>query len=133
MTTIQAWSFRLLALLLVLLMQGPAMFVQEMAWGKMLINYTQERGLARGLVETFDGKHPCELCDAAADLRKKPDTPTKPVAKRPGHCWAQMTMVAKCQLPQPTTRQLLPDLPRADIFSKGIGAFAPALPPPLAA
>ena len=52
-------------------MQGPAMLVQEVAWAKMLVTYTQERGLKRGVIETFDGKHPCDLCNKAAEMRQQ--------------------------------------------------------------
>jgi hypothetical protein len=73
-----------LAIALILLMQGPAMLVQEVAWVKMLVSYTQERGLKRGVIETFDGKHPCKLCKKAAEIRQQ-EQPQDPAEKQAPH------------------------------------------------
>lgn len=70
MLRIKSWLKRLCVLCLILLMQGPAMLVQEGAWAKMLVSYTGEKGFARGVVATFDGRHPCEMCVKAAELRE---------------------------------------------------------------
>ena len=86
-TRILTWLKRLCAVSLILLMQGPAMLMQEMAWASMLATYTRDRGLTRGVMETFDGRHPCKMCEKAADLRKqegkespgKPQRETKPI------------------------------------------------------
>lgn len=37
--------------------------LQTVAWVKMAVDYTHDTGSVRdGLVRTFDGAHPCELC-----------------------------------------------------------------------
>lgn len=37
--------------------------LQAVAWAKMAVDYTHAAGdLRQGLAETFDGRHPCELC-----------------------------------------------------------------------
>lgn len=36
--------------------------LQVIAWGKMAIDYTAEKGLAQGLEETFDAEHGCQMC-----------------------------------------------------------------------
>lgn len=54
--------------------------------GEMLVSYTRQGGLVRGVVETFDGKHPCKMCAKAAELRKnegKGDPMNQPQEKKP--------------------------------------------------
>jgi hypothetical protein len=41
----------------------------------MLVRYSREKGVVRGVVETFDGKHPCKMCMKAAELRKRGQQP----------------------------------------------------------
>ncbi len=36
--------------------------LQTVAWGRMLANYTAERGFVQGVEDTFDGDHPCPMC-----------------------------------------------------------------------
>jgi hypothetical protein len=72
---IRTWLTRLCAVCLILLIQGPAMLVQEVAWAGMLVSYSRDRGFDRGVVETFDGNHPCKMCAKAAELRKKEHQP----------------------------------------------------------
>lgn len=73
---------RLCAVGLILLIQGPAMLVQEVAWAGMLVKYSREKGFVRGVVETFDGKHPCKMCAKAAELRKNEHQPDPQNPKR---------------------------------------------------
>ena len=40
--------------------------LQVVAWGGMLVSNTGEHGLAEGVTRTFDGQHPCCLCDFVA-------------------------------------------------------------------
>lgn len=60
----------------------------------MLVSYTRQRGLVRGVVETFDGKHPCKMCAKAAELRKnegKGDPLNRPQEKKPiRFAWGEM-------------------------------------------
>jgi hypothetical protein len=37
----------------------------------MLRDYTAEKGLAQGLMETFDGEHPCAMCGKIAKAREQ--------------------------------------------------------------
>lgn len=128
-------SFRqLLAIGLILLMQGPAMMLQEFAWVNMLMTYTQERGLTRGVVETFDGKHPCELCVKASELREN-EGKQEPAEQQNGLMrsrlvWAEMVA---------STLLILPPVPVGESVvlestwighSAGRGADAPGSPPP---
>lgn len=128
-------GIRALALLLVLLMQGPATFVQELAWAGMLVNYTRSQGVMTGVKQTFDGEHPCELCKKAAELRRDENTPQredKPMVElRSRHVWAEMLAADSIFLAAPRCREL-PD-PAAGIrvwYPGGRAADAPPLPPP---
>jgi len=38
--------------------------LQSIAWVGMLISYSQSNSVAVAVSETFDGKHPCPLCNA---------------------------------------------------------------------
>jgi len=91
---LQGILLRITAVSLLLLLQGPAMLVQEVAWTSMLVKYSRDKGLSRGVVETFDGKHPCPLCRKAQEIRKKeqqksPDTPVPP-NRRLAMSWGEM-------------------------------------------
>jgi hypothetical protein len=126
---------KLLAIALVLLMQGPAMLVQEVAWVNMLVTYTHERGLKRGVIETFDGAHPCKLCKTAEKLRQqKGDDPAEPAAPqgtRPNLAWGPMMIPAgKFQSPVPKCTDI-PVLTAAwQQAGTGRGVDGPEPPPP---
>lgn len=128
------WVARFVAVTLVLLMQGPAMLLQEVAWMRMLATYTQERGLKRGVVETFDGNHPCELCLKASEIRenKSKDQPAEQQngAMRFRFAWAEMIPAAILILPVISGRELVMlEVPFAG-DSRGRAADAPGSPPP---
>lgn len=44
--------------------------MQMFAWGKMIVEYSTEKGLVDGLADTFDGEHPCEMCTSIAKAKK---------------------------------------------------------------
>ena len=43
---------------------GPSACSQGIAWIGMLVTYVPEAGLIEGLSQTFDGEHPCPLCQS---------------------------------------------------------------------
>jgi hypothetical protein len=52
--------------------------LQTVAWTDMIIVYSRGASLAEAISKTFDGKHPCDLCQAIAQGReaeKKQDQP----------------------------------------------------------
>jgi hypothetical protein len=125
---------RLAAIGLILLMQGPAMLVQEVAWVKMLCSYTLERGLMRGVIETFDGRHPCGLCRQAAEIRKQEQSP-QPADKqaqtqRQRLVWAEMISSELLKMPSISGHET--PVPRFACAARntGRGADAPGPPPP---
>lgn len=53
--------------------------LQTMAWTKMLVDYTQQDSLSVAVAKTFDGEHPCQLCQTVKQGRQeeqKKQTPT---------------------------------------------------------
>ena len=52
--------------------------LQTVAWAGMLWNYTQADGsLLSGVKKTFDGEHPCTMCDSIKTAKEKEQS--KPV------------------------------------------------------
>jgi hypothetical protein len=45
-------------------------FFQSVAWVGMVITYSQDGTLTQAIVKTFDGKHPCSLCNQIAKAQK---------------------------------------------------------------
>ena len=125
---------KFLAIALVLLMQGPAMLVQEVAWVNMLVTYTQERGLKRGVIETFDGEHPCEMCKAAEKLRQHSDDPEEPAAPqqaRPSLAWgAMMIPSGAIHVPVPVSTDIPMAISAWSEAGMGRGVDGPEPPPP---
>lgn len=125
---------KLLAIALVLLMQGPAMLVQEVAWVSMLVTYTQERGLKRGVIETFDGEHPCELCNKAVQIHQQeqaPEPSEKPMLQRGSRLvWAEMVVSEMLRMPSIAGEEI--SVSRISLITRdaGKGADAPDSPPP---
>lgn len=131
---LSAWLARLTAVALILLMQGPAIFIQEIAWVKMLAIYTQERGWKRGVAETFDGKHPCELCVKASKIREN-ESNKEPAERRNGELrfqfsWAEMVPARLLVLPNISGREIPPLKSPWIEDLLGRGADAPVSPPP---
>ncbi|MFK7852068.1 MAG: hypothetical protein AB8D78_13920 [Akkermansiaceae bacterium] len=66
-------SFRFIIVLLgcLHLCGGQYGVMQMLAWGKMIVEYSSERGFVDGLSDTFDGEHPCELCHSIQESKKR--------------------------------------------------------------
>jgi hypothetical protein len=50
--------------------------LQSVAWGTMVVRYSQQVSLTQAVAQTFDGEHPCNLCkriSAARHSEKKSD------------------------------------------------------------
>jgi hypothetical protein len=106
----------------------PQGLLKTVAWGWMIISYSQEDGLKEGLRKTFDGHHPCGLCERIAQAR--PDTAPATLAPVPTTSmdpfWIFQAVVEPASLTQP------------NILTSRLAAFAnsdrasPLLPPPRA-
>lgn len=125
---------KLIAIALILLMQGPALLLQEVAWVKMLISYSQERGLKRGVLETFDGEHPCELCHQAAKIREHEKTQDSEKKQAPEQrhrfAWAEMMINDRWRMPVMVGYDISVPVIAATDDDTGRGADAPDAPPP---
>ncbi|QTN33543.1 hypothetical protein HZ994_14880 [Akkermansiaceae bacterium] len=125
----------LIAVLLLLLMQGPAIFLQEVAWLNMVVSYSQESGFKRGVIKTFDGEHPCSLCKKVAKLRqqKEDDSSVPPAPKvfRPSLAWDAMVVSAgRLRAPLPKYEDYLAVTDDWQRFRGGKGTDGPEVPPP---
>jgi len=106
----------------------PQGLLQTVAWGWMITSYSQEVGLKEGLRKTFDGHHPCGLCERIAQAR--PDTAPATLAPVPATSmdpfWIFQAVVEPASLTRP------------NILTSRLAAFAnsdrasPLLPPPRA-
>jgi hypothetical protein len=75
---------RPLVLLLLLVLGGGHWFaLQSVAWLTMLVGNLGTAPISQAVRETFDGKHPCALCDAIAAAKKsdKKSEATTPPAR----------------------------------------------------
>jgi hypothetical protein len=59
-----------------LLSAGPLGLLQVVAWTGMVVDYSSRYGLTEGISRTFDGKHPCSMCETITQTRKD-DTSSK--------------------------------------------------------
>ena len=60
-------------LMLVALLQicgGHWLALQSLAWTEMLVAYSRDSQLAEAVAKTFDGQHPCALCESIAQGKK---------------------------------------------------------------
>jgi hypothetical protein len=48
--------------------------LQTVAWGTMIVDYSQHASLGEAVQKTFDGQHPCGLC---TQIQKSRDTEKK--------------------------------------------------------
>jgi hypothetical protein len=45
--------------------------IQGIAWTSMLVSYSQSDGFFQAVSKTFDGQHPCPLCEAVEEGGRK--------------------------------------------------------------
>jgi len=48
---------------------GPLNFMQMIAWGNMIHDYSQDSSLAEAANMTFSGEYPCEMCRRIAQAK----------------------------------------------------------------
>lgn len=51
-----------ISLALFLVLGGPWVVLQTVAWTKMVIDYSERSSVPEAFSKTFDGNHPCGLC-----------------------------------------------------------------------
>jgi len=102
--------------------------VQCVAWGGMVVSYSQDVGLQKGLSNTFDGKHPCGMCKKVQQA-KRDHAPLALAFKL-----TDLKAVA-LDLRVPATQQLFSestDFCSSVSFLCGVGLQSPPVPPPRA-
>jgi hypothetical protein len=55
---------------LIFVLGGHWAILQSVAWVTMVAGYSQIDPISQALVKTFDGKHPCPLCNCVAKAKK---------------------------------------------------------------
>lgn len=45
--------------------------MQVVAWAQMLRDYSAQKGVLAGVMETFDGEHPCKMCVKIAEAKQE--------------------------------------------------------------
>ena len=115
----------IVVLSLVLVTGGHWALLQSVAWARMTVNFSQSAPLSVALKKTFDGQHPCNLCQFVAAGKKS----------------EQKQVVQKLEVKfdffnQPGTVALYPpvqfQLPPAASHAAASHADAPPRPPPRA-
>ncbi len=64
---------------LIVSMGGHLALLQTLAWGNMLVEFSSSSSLSDAVGKTFDGEHPCELCQVVK--KSKGEREKKPVLK----------------------------------------------------
>jgi hypothetical protein len=64
------------ALALLQILGGHWAVLQTTAWVGMIVQYSQRDGFTAGLAQTFDGEHPCSVCNAIKDGKKQEEKKT---------------------------------------------------------
>lgn len=116
-------------------MGGPLVLLQLIAWAGMLVSYTAEDGLVRGMKDTFSGERPCALCkhiEAAESEESAPALPSRDdqrrLAESLGQCFRDPEPV---QVPAAFRGEGRPGLSRrAESRMPGRGRPSPETPPP---
>lgn len=63
-----------------LLTGGHYGMMQCVAWAGMLWTYSEQDGLAQGVMDTFSGEKPCCLCEAIEKVKQQdPESPDPPM------------------------------------------------------
>lgn len=67
---------------LLLSVGGHWALIQSAAWAGMFLKFAKQGSLHSAVIKTFDGKHPCQLCQWVDQEQKKE---SKPGSKVPDH------------------------------------------------
>ena len=129
-TVFRRFGFLCAALAIFSIAGGHWAALQTVAWAEMLHDYTRQSGsLAVAVAQTFDGKHPCDLCRviASAKAGTRHQTPAAPRG--------QDEAKVKALLAEAAFRPACPApiricLPRAGVFFGSGRTDPPPTPPP---
>ena len=103
--------------------------MQTMAWAGMLWNYTQTDGsLLSGVQKTFDGEHPCTMCESIKTAKEKEQS--KPVTLVSAKKIESVPAPVCAALPLRNCRDFV--FPAAAALRIAARADAPPVPVPIA-
>ncbi len=103
--------------------------LQTVAWAGMLWNYTQADGsLLSGVKKTFDGEHPCTMCDSIKTAKEKEQS--KPVTLVSAKKLEAFPAPLRAALPPRDCRKFV--FPAAAEVRPAVLSNAPPTPVPIA-
>jgi hypothetical protein len=112
-----------------LLATGPLGLLQVVAWTGMVWNYTQAEGsLLTGVQKTFDGEHPCTMCDSIKTAKSKEQS--KPVTVVSSKKIETFPAPLCAALPPRGCRDFV--FPGGSVVNPGARTEAPPVPVPIA-
>lgn len=103
---------------------GHYVLLQTMAWGNMLLAYSQNASFSEAARKTFDGEHPCGMCKLVKESREKEDQ-RKPHAK--AEAKLDVVLPVAVRLKEPVAEVHAPGVPAYD---RAICEFRGAVPHP---
>ena len=102
--------------------------MQTLAWSGMLWNYTQaDDSLLSGVKKTFDGEHPCTMCESIKTAKEKEQS--KPVTLVSAKKIESLPAPMRAALPLPDCRDFV--FPAAADVRPAARADAPPVPVPI--
>ncbi|MBK1815174.1 hypothetical protein JIN84_06095 [Luteolibacter yonseiensis] len=100
------WALRagqyLLVGILLVSMGGHLALLQTIAWGNMLVEFSNTSSLTEAVGKTFDGEHPCELCKVVK--KSKTEEERKPLLK--SEMKLEVALPVPVRVPQPRYDEL---------------------------
>ena len=104
--------------------------MQVIAWSNMIVDYSARDGLIEGAKKTFDGEHPCCMCKAIAEGKKKESPDNKLPQGSQGLVLKEcvLTPIVRLSPPAPLDRVVL-SVPDPDRHGRSFG-HRPPVPPP---
>lgn len=107
--------------------------MQVIAWSNMIVDYSAQDGLIEGAKKTFDGEHPCCMCKAIAEGKKK-ESGSTPGEKAPtlpqGMAFKDCLFAPAIRVIPPPARDIaVHPMPALDQRAPRLG-HRPTLPPP---
>lgn len=125
---------RLLFCLLTLLhlCGGHLGVLQVVAWTRMIRDYSEERGLLEGVKDTFDGAHPCSLCNRISEEKRNQPADQDPLSQIKTEPFAKwLNLQPGMAVPAPDWKAPDPVIVCCDDeTSIGQWSAAPPTPPP---
>ena len=59
------------SLTLFIIVGGPWTVLQTIAWAKMVVDYSRDNPVSEAISKTFDGNHPCGMCEKISKVRSE--------------------------------------------------------------